>query len=86
MVTHMKTTIELAPALLDSAKRLARREGRTLRALVEEGLRHVLASRGARRQQFQLPDACFNGQGVQPGIEEGRWADVRDQIYKGRGA
>jgi hypothetical protein len=81
----MKTTIELAPALLDSAKRLARREGRTLRALVEEGLRHVLASRGSR-PQFRLPDARFKGRGVQPGVEEGRWADIRDQIYEGRGA
>jgi hypothetical protein len=82
----MKTTIELAPALLDSAKRLARREGRTLRALVEEGLRHVLASRGSRQAPFRLPDARFKGRGVQPGVEEGRWADLRDQIYEGRGA
>lgn len=85
MVTHMKTTIELAPALLDSAKRLARREGLTLRALVEEGLRHVLATR-ASRKGFRLPDAGFKGRGLQPGVEEGRWAEVRDEIYQGRGA
>lgn len=71
--------------MLDNAKQLARREGLTLRALVEEGLRHVLATRGPRRR-FRLPDAGFKGKGLQPGIEEGRWADVRDHIYEGRGA
>lgn len=85
MVTHMKTTIEVAPALLEGAKRLARREGVTLRALIEEGLRGVLAARSSR-PRFQLPDAAFKGRGVRPGVEEGRWTEVRDQIYDGRGA
>ena len=85
MVAHMKTTIEIAPPLLEEAKRLARREGVTLRLLVEEGLRSVVAARGSRKR-FRLKDAGFKGKGVQAGIEEGRWADVRDLIYEGRGA
>ena len=57
----------------------------TLRVLVEEGLRTVVAARGSRTK-FRLKDAGFKGKGVQPGVEEGRWSDVRDLIYEGRGA
>jgi hypothetical protein len=85
MVTHMKTTIEIATPVLEEAKRLARQEGVTLRVLVEEGLRTVVAARGSR-QRFRLKDAGCDGKGVQPGVEEGRWSDVRDLIYQGRGA
>jgi hypothetical protein len=39
----MKTTMELPDGLLIEAKKLAAEEQTTLRALVEQGLRHVLA-------------------------------------------
>jgi hypothetical protein len=81
----MKTTIEIAAPVLEEAKRLARQEGVTLRVLVEEGLRTVLATRGSRKG-FRLKDAGFKGKGVQPGVEEGRWSEMRDLIYEGRGA
>ena len=42
MVTHMKTTIELADPLLEEARSVAAREGTTLRALLEgEGAARV---------------------------------------------
>lgn len=85
MGTHMKTTIEIAEPILEDAKNLARREGVTLRLLVEEGLRTVLAARHSRKR-FRLKDAGFKGKGLQAGVEEGRWTAVRDAIYKGRGA
>lgn len=85
MVTHMKTTIEIAAPVLEEAKRLARKEGVTLRTLVEEGLRTVVAARGARKG-FRLKDESFAGKGVQPGVEEGRWIEIRETIYEGRGA
>jgi hypothetical protein len=81
----MKTTIEIATPVLREAKRLARKEGVTLRVLVEEGLRTVVAARGAR-QGFHLKDAGFEGKGVRPGVEEGKWSEIRDVIYEGRGA
>ena len=39
----MKTTIEISDPLLREARKLAAREGVTLRALVERGLRRVVA-------------------------------------------
>lgn len=83
MGTHMKTTIDIADPLLAAAKRLADREGTTLRALVEQGLRHVVAERKGERERFVLVDASFRGQGLQPGVGDGAWERVRDLLYEG---
>jgi hypothetical protein len=82
----MKTTVEIAPALLAQAKKLAAQRQTTLRALIEAGLRHVLATEREPRTRYTLPDARVNGQGVQPGIREGDWEQIRTIIYEGRGA
>jgi hypothetical protein len=42
----VKTTVDISDAVLDRARRHARKSGTTLRALVEEGLRHVLQNEG----------------------------------------
>lgn len=84
MVTHMKTTIEIADPLLEEAKRVAAREGTTVRSLVEQGLREVLRGRN-RRGGFRLRKASFGGQGLQPGVRELGWERIRDMVYEGRG-
>jgi hypothetical protein len=85
MVTHMKTTIDIADALLSEAKAIASREGVTVRSLIEEGLREVLTRRRARRTPFRLRDASFTGNGLQPGVDLGDWSALTAAIYSGRG-
>ena len=55
-VKTMKTTIELADPLLDEARRRAQRDGTPLRALVEQGLRPVIAPK-RRGAAFRRRDA-----------------------------
>ncbi len=80
----MKTTVELPEALLKRAKRLAAREGTTIRALIEESLRRVLAER-ERASTFELRPVTFRGEGLSPEAREGGWDAIRDRIYEGRG-
>jgi Arc/MetJ family transcription regulator len=75
----MKTTIEIADDLLAKAKRQARRQGRTLRDVVEEALREKLAAEP--RRPFRLKKHPFEGRGAHPSVVEGDWASVRDTIY-----
>lgn len=82
----MKTTIDIPGPLLEEARRTAERERTTLKALVEAGLRRVLAERRAKDVPFRLRDASFKGEGLQPGVASGSWEAIRDAIYEGRGA
>lgn len=80
----MKTTVEIADGLLEEARRAADKGGTTVRALIEEGLRHVLKSRRTDRP-FRLRDGSFKGDGLQPGIREGDWEQIRSLLYEGHG-
>jgi hypothetical protein len=82
----MKTTVDIPGPLLDEARRTADREGTTLKALVEAGLRRVLVERRGKAVSFRLRDASFLGDGLQPGVTTGSWEAIRDAIYEGRGA
>ena len=81
----MKTTIELPEALFDKAKRHARKHKTTLKALIEQGLRQVLATK-ADAAPFQLRDASVNGKGLNPEYRDAGWDQLRDSIYHGQGA
>jgi hypothetical protein len=83
--THMKTTVEIAEDLFTRTREVAQREGTTLRALIEEGLRAALARR-EQKTSYRWPDLSVTGEGLAPGIEEGSWEPLRDRIYAGRGA
>ena len=80
----MKTTIEISDSLLEEAKRLAAKEGTTVRAYVEQGLRRILAERKSRGR-FRLRKATFKGKGLQPGVQDPTWERIRETIYQGRG-
>ena len=86
MVTHMKTTIDIADALFEATRATATREGTTFRALVEEGLRTVLGARKGKAAAFRLRNASFKGKGMQPGVDVRDWDAISNQIYEGRGA
>jgi len=81
----MKTTVEIPDSLLQQAKRLASHEQTTVRALVEEGLRRLMAERGAGKT-FKLRKVSFRGKGLQPQMAGAAWHEIRDAAYQGRGA
>jgi Arc/MetJ family transcription regulator len=81
----MRVTIEIADALICQAREAAARDGTTVRALVEEGLRDVLKRRLTRPAQFELRDASFRGNGLQPGVDQSDWASIRSEIRRASG-
>ena|ERR1700726_1524160 len=63
----MKTTVEIAEDLIARTREVARREGTTLRALIEEGLRAALAQREQKAAEpYHWPDLSVAGEGLAP--------------------
>jgi hypothetical protein len=77
----MRTTVRLEENLLQKAKREAGRRGTTLTALIEQGLRLVLARPGksAQRCQVSLP-VCDAGGGTLPGVDLNNSAALLDRM------
>ena len=76
----MKTTIDIADDLLKRSQQLAKREGSTLRAVLEEGLRLVLKERGMpRAHAFRFP--TFGKGGLNPEFRDADWEKIRTTIY-----
>lgn len=82
--SHMKTTIEIADGLLEQARQMAARDGTTLRAVIEMGLRRVVDER-QHLPAFELRDASFGGEGLRPEAQRGGWPVWRELAYEGRG-
>ncbi len=76
----MKTTIEIQDELLVRAKRHARETGHSLRAVVEEGLRQVLAE-AAARPRYRLPDLSAGNADRPDPTAAYSWQDLREMIY-----
>jgi len=79
----MKTSIEISDPLLKRARALAARDKRTLRDLVEAGLRLVI-ERDDKRAGFQLRDASVGGRGLREGLRYDDWGKVLEMSYEGR--
>ena len=78
----MKTTLDIPDALLDEARRVAREQGTTIRALVADGLRTELDARAAPRPATAPSSPVFHGElGLQPGIDLGDWDSIRGLAY-----
>jgi hypothetical protein len=86
MVTHMKTTIDIADSLFEQARLVAKREEITMRALIEEGLAIALARHASSKTPFKLKQIKFGDGGFQPGFEGADWGKMRDTIYEDRGS
>ena len=66
-----RTTVRLPAELLKRAKRKAAAEGRTLTALIEEGLRHVVAEdkqKPSQKKRKPVPVSKATG-GLRPGVD-----------------
>jgi len=84
-----RTTVRLPKDLLARAKRKAAAEGRTLTALIEDGLRGVVDDRGkpAKRHRVVLPRLSKASGGPLPGIDLSNSAalqELDDLEYAGR--
>ena len=79
MATAMKTTLDIHDELLARAKRHARTTGRTLRAVVEEGLRLVLSAPSA--PPYKLPDLRVGDPQAPDPTERYSWPELRELIY-----
>ncbi len=71
--------------MLDEARKLAQREGTTLRALVEQGQRQVVTEKKKPRKKFKLRDASMGGGWLRPGLKEASWERILEIAYEGRG-
>jgi hypothetical protein len=84
MVTRMKTTVQIPDALFEEVRSLAHREQTTMKALIQEGLRLIIAKR-KQPNRFCLRKASFKGHGLHPDLKEASWDQVREKSYEGRG-
>ena len=71
--------------LVLETKELARERGTTFREIVESALRTYLQDRRKKELQYSFRNHTFRGEGVQEGVAEGDWQDIRSRIYEGRG-
>lgn len=77
---NVKTTIDISDHLLARANRHARKSGRSLSAVIEEGLRQVLDT-PAPGTRYRLTDMSVgNPTGTDP-LESYSWQELRSMIY-----
>jgi hypothetical protein len=74
-----RTTVRLPEDLLNRAKRKAAAEGRTLTALIEDGLRLVVAeNKKSAKQKRVLPPVSKATGGLMPGIDLTRFSAIQE--------
>ena len=81
----MKTTIQLDDQLLLEAKQHAAQTGRTLKAVIEDALREVLARTETTWPHTRIPLKTFKGRGVQPGVDLDDTSSLLDLMERDRG-
>jgi hypothetical protein len=84
MLRHMRTSVDIPDPLLRQAKRVARERGTTLRQLLVDGLRSVVAG-GERGRRHRMKDLSFGEGGLVDGLS---WSDaerIDTLVYGERG-
>ena len=76
MLLAVKTTIDISDPLLKKARTVAAQRGTTPRALVEQGLRHMVTEKSPR--PFKLRDAGFRGEGRTSEFARAAWNEILD--------
>lgn len=76
----MKTTIEIHDGLLLGAKLRAKKTGRTLRSIVEEGLREVLAKEPIKNT-YKMPDMSVGDPNGENPLKKYTWPQLRAIMY-----
>lgn len=76
----MKTTIDIHDELLSQARQHARATGRSLRAVIEEGIRLVLSA-PKPQGTYTLPDMSVGGPDAADPLAGVSWQELREMIY-----
>ena len=79
----MKVRVDISDPLLREARLRADRDGISLSALVERGLRQVVLER-KRTTVFRLRRASFGGRGLRPEFADAGWDRIRAAAYDDR--
>ncbi|MDE2157047.1 MAG: type II toxin-antitoxin system VapB family antitoxin [Xanthomonadaceae bacterium] len=75
----MKTTIEINDALLKRARSASRRQGTTLRALVEQGLQQVLST-PTTSESASIETLVFDGPvGLAEPYADASWSRIKEE-------
>ena len=78
----MTTAVEIADSLFAEANAMAYRSGTTVRALIEEGLRRVIAEPSATR--YVLPDCSYGTGEPTAAWLRATWEEKLEVIYDDR--
>jgi metal-responsive CopG/Arc/MetJ family transcriptional regulator len=80
----VKTTIELADALLDEVKSRARADGRTVRSILEEALRRYLDEAPDSAGPFRLMDVGYGTGWVRTDLTEANLHEIVASTHEER--
>ena len=81
MASHMKTTVQISDALLAEIQSIATKNKTTLRALMQEGLMHVVERERLKKKPFKLKDCSVGPQKVNEELVGRQWEDIVDLVY-----
>lgn len=79
----MKTTVEINDMLLERARHRAKETGQPLRAVIEDGLRQLLA-KPLPKTKYKMKDLSYGNPDDPDPMQNLTWEEIRDIIYEGR--